>query len=189
METSVVLAIAFALGIDAFAVAMAVGLADPRYNLRRLLRLAWHFGLFQSGMALIGWGLGLSVKEIIENLDHWIAFILLLIVGVNMIRECFEDEEKRHFRGDPTKGGSLVLLSVATSIDSLAVGLGFAMLPYGVLVPSLIIGVTAALMTAAGMLLGGKLGTWAGRLKWVQAGGGVVLILIGLRILFEHRAF
>jgi putative Mn2+ efflux pump MntP len=125
----------------------------------------------------------MTVAPVIEGYDHWVAFGLLAYVGGKMIVESFREQEKIH-REDPTKGLSLVMLSVATSIDALAVGLSFAFLKIPILYPSIIIGVVAFIMTMIGMVFGEKLGGLMG--KKVETIGGVILIGIGVKILIEH---
>ncbi len=169
--------------MDAFAVALGTSLALPRLTGRHLFRLGWHFGLFQALMPIAGWLAGLTVQRWIVAIDHWIAFGLLLFIGVRMIREAIAGEEERSGT-DPTRGWSLVLLSVATSIDALAVGLTLAMLGISIWFPALIIGLVAGGLTLCGMVLGRRIGAaWGPR---VEIAGGVILIAIGLKILVEH---
>ncbi len=137
------LAIAVALAMDAFAVAIASGVRLKRVSFRQFFRLAWHFGLFQALMPIIGWSAGLTVRDTIERFGHWVAFGLLVYVGLNMIREAFKLEEDARRHKDPTRGLTLVMLSVATSIDALAVGLTISMLKVSIWTPALIIGVVA----------------------------------------------
>lgn len=185
MTIYTVFAIAFALAIDAFAVSVAAGVMLETVNFRQTFRMAWHFGFFQSLMTLLGWLAGFSVRHWIENVDHWLAFGLLLLVGGKMIRDAVNSGEKNpSFRSDPTCGGTLILLSVATSIDALAVGLSLAMMGTAILVPALVIGLVAAALTAIGMVLGRRIGVYWG--KKAELLGGGVLIAIGLLILYEH---
>ncbi|RMF42991.1 MAG: manganese efflux pump, partial [Deltaproteobacteria bacterium] len=134
MDILTLLALAVALAMDAFAVALGTSLALPRLTGRHLFRLGWHFGLFQALMPIAGWLAGLTVQRWIVAIDHWIAFGLLLFIGGRMIREAIAGEEERS-ETDPTRGWSLVLLSVATSIDALAVGLTLAMLGVSIWFP------------------------------------------------------
>lgn len=183
MDTITLLGIAVALAMDAFAVALATGLALPVMNGRHLFRLGFHFGLFQAFMPVIGWLAGMTVQAWIAAYDHWIAFFLLVFVGGKMIYEAFFDHEEDLSR-DPTRGWTLVMLSIATSIDALAVGLTLAMLNVSVWLPSLVIGVTAGVLTVAGMILGRRIsGIWG---KRVEVFGGLVLCAIGVKILCEH---
>ncbi len=183
MEPLTLFFIAIALAMDAFAVALAAGVVLHPVSKRQLFRLSFHFGLFQGLMPIVGWLAGLSVQSMISAYDHWIAFGLLSFVGGKMIYEAFHDKEKKQ-KTDPTRGATMVMLSVATSIDALAVGLSLAVIGVSVWTPALVIGITAAVLTVAGMLLGGKVGMIWG--KRVEILGGLVLIGIGLKILAEH---
>lgn len=179
--------IAIALAMDAFAVSIATGVALKSVSPRQTFRLAWHFGLFQALMPVLGWYLGGTVRSYIESYAHWIAFCLLVYIGYKMIHEAFEDDEGA--KGDPTKGMSLVILSIATSIDALAVGLSLSMLGISVWWPSFIIGIVALVFTTIGLHLG-KTAAKAERLgKYAEILGGTVLIIIGLKILWEHGVF
>lgn len=175
--------IAIGLGMDAFAVSICVGVSTGRLSLRRMFRLSFHFGFFQFMMPILGWLAGRTVSGYIEAYDHWIAFLLLAFIGGRMIREAFRKEETVDYN-DPTKGSSLIVLSVATSIDALAVGLSFAVLDMGILYPSVIIGIVAFVMTIIGMVFGDTLGRIGG--KRIEILGGLILIGIGLKILIEH---
>jgi len=178
------LAVALALAMDAFAVAIVAGLTLSPLTKRHVFRLAFHFGLFQALMPLIGWTAGTAVYRYIADVDHWVAFGLLSFVGGRMIFASFQSDEEARAGRDPTSGWDLVILSVATSIDALAVGLSLAMLGLRILIPALVIGIVAGVITVLGMVLGRKIGTLWGRR--VEAAGGVVLIAIGVRILLQH---
>ena len=178
------LAVALALAMDAFAVAIVVGLTLSPLTKRHVFRLSFHFGLFQALMPLIGWTAGTAVYRYIADVDHWVAFGLLSFVGGRMIFASFQSDEEARAGRDPTSGWDLVILSVATSIDALAVGLSLAMLGLRILIPALVIGIVAGVITVLGMVLGRKIGTLWGRR--VEAAGGVVLIAIGVRILLQH---
>ena len=179
------LALACALAMDAFAVAAVTGLALKPMTRRHVFRLAFHFGLFQALMPTLGWLAGTSIQKYIASFDHWVAFGLLVIVGGRMIREALHGHEvERSAVSDPTAGWSLVTLSVATSIDALAVGLSMAMLGLTIVVPALVIGIVAALFTAVGMAVGRRVGSILGRR--VEVLGGLILVGIGVRILIEH---
>ena len=183
MDAITLTGLALALAMDAFAVALGTGAVLSRLTGRHLFRLGFHFGLFQALMPVIGWLAGLTIMQWIEAWDHWIAFSLLAIIGGRMIYEAFSDEEKTDDR-DPTKGLSLVLLSIATSIDALAVGFSLSVIGVSIWMPALVIGLVAGVLTIAGMLLGGRIGNrWGSR---VEIFGGVVLIAIGIKILIEH---
>jgi putative Mn2+ efflux pump MntP len=183
MTFTSILIIAVGLGMDAFSVAIGIAAVTRTASYGPAFRLSFHFGLFQTLMPIAGWFAGVTVAPVIEGYDHWVAFCLLAYVGGKMIAESFREEEKIH-KEDPTKGLSLVMLSVATSIDALAVGLSFAFLKIPILYPSIIIGVVAFIMTMIGMVFGAKLGGLMG--KKVETIGGVILIGIGVKILIEH---
>jgi putative Mn2+ efflux pump MntP len=184
VDLIILLGIALGLAMDAFAVAIGVGISLGGASRRQVLRLAWHFGLFQGLMPVIGWAAGTTVRPLIESWDHWLAFVLLSVVGGRMILEALRDGPPETRRADPTLGWSLVGLSLATSIDALAVGLSFAALGVRVLVPALVIGLTAALMTTLGTVGGRQLGLRFG--NRMAAIGGLVLIVIGCWIVYEH---
>jgi putative Mn2+ efflux pump MntP len=183
MDAITLTGLALALAMDAFAVALGTGAVLSRLTGRHLFRLGFHFGLFQALMPVIGWLAGLTIIQWVEAWDHWIAFSLLAIIGGRMIYEAVSDEEKADER-DPTKGLSLVLLSIATSIDALAVGFSLSVIGVSIWMPALVIGLVAGVLTIAGMLLGGRIGDrWGSR---VEIFGGLVLITIGIKILIEH---
>ncbi len=183
MEPFTLLFIALALAMDAFAVSLAAGVALHPVNKRQLFRLGFHFGLFQGMMPIIGWLAGLSVQNMISDYDHWVAFGLLTFVGGKMIYEAFQNEEERQ-KTDPTRGLTMVMLSIATSIDALAVGLSLAVIGVNIWTPALVIALTASILTVVGMLMGGRIGMIWG--KRVEVVGGLILIGIGLKILIEH---
>jgi putative Mn2+ efflux pump MntP len=184
MDLFRLLLIALGLAMDAFAVAIGVSVALRGVTRRQLFRLGWHFGLFQALMPILGWGAGNSIRPWIESWDHWLAFGLLGIVGGRMIVEALRDEDPAAVPTDPTRGWSLVGLSVATSIDALAVGLSFAALGVSVWYPALIIGLVAGCMTVVGALGGCALGRRFGSRMAIL--GGLVLLAIGIWILIEH---
>ncbi|HAE39020.1 MAG TPA: manganese efflux pump [Candidatus Riflebacteria bacterium] len=175
------LGVAFALGCDAFAVGLAVGTRNPCPRAR--FRLWFHFGLFQFLMPVIGWYVGTSVYEHIKEFDHWIAFILMFVIATRMLRESLAKEEDADdaARGDPTRGWSLVCLSIATSIDALGVGFSMGIARMELFKPAVIIGIIAALMTYVGLHLGSRLSHAYG--KKVETAGAVILYLIAFKLL------
>lgn len=179
-----ILLIAIGLAMDCFAVSLGVGCAGTAVGPRAAFRLFFHFGLFQAGMTLLGWLAGRTVVTYISAIDHWVAFILLAFVGIRMIRGGLRKEGEEPSIPDPSKGLTLVMLSIATSIDALAVGLSLALLSVNVLWAALLIGGVSALLSLAGLLLGSQLGTRFG--KTMEVVGGVILLLIGLRVLITH---
>jgi putative Mn2+ efflux pump MntP len=182
MEIISVFAIAIALALDAFSVSISAGMAIKTPTLRHYFRLAFHFGLFQFVMPLLGYAAGAGVERWIRSFDHWVAFGLLAFIGARMVFEAFGDEAGKG--RDPSHGWQLVVLSLATSIDALAVGLSFGVLGRPILVPSAVIGIVCASFSAAGIFIGARASSFAG--KRAEALGGVILIAIGLKILLEH---
>jgi putative Mn2+ efflux pump MntP len=174
--------IALGVSADAFAVAVGKGLGMRRFDLRAAATIAVAFGTFQAGMPLLGWLLGSQMERIITSFDHWIAFGLLAVAGGKMLWEGFGDTDAHP---DATPGWhELLVLSTATSIDALAVGIGLAFLPISILPVVLLIGATTAVLSLGGVVLGHRAGA-----RWRRPAvlaGGVILILIGLRILLDH---
>ena len=181
--------LAVALAMDAFAVAVAVGISLKRLNPRQLFRLCFHFGLFQAMMPVLGWFLGVKVRVHVEACDHWIAFVLLAFVGGKMLWEAFDNGDSKDEPRDPTRSMSLVILSVATSIDALAVGFSMSVLNVSIAFPALIIGITASLFTFAGMQLGSRFASSSRLSHWAEIFGGLVLLAIGFHILWDHGVF
>jgi putative Mn2+ efflux pump MntP len=175
--------IAIGLSMDAFAVSLGVATNRTTRDNRSLIRLSFHFGLFQSLMTFLGWLAGSTIARWINLFDHWIALILLVMVGVNMIRSGINSEPKP-YQNNPTKGNLMVILSFATSIDALAVGLSLALIETPILQTALIIGITTFILSIVGCLLGSRLGEKFG--KRMEILGGLILIGIGLRILISH---
>lgn len=174
---------AMALGADAFAVSTCVSAALAEVTARHTFRLAWHFGFFQSLMTFVGWAGGESLSLVMRGLNYWFAFGILVFLGVKMIYESFTPEAcARDF--DPTRGWSLVGLSVATSLDALAVGVTFSLIGMSVWYPAIVIGLTALAMTFVGTRLGKRAGSALG--QWAERAGGAVLVIIGLRILIDY---
>lgn len=183
MDVLTISGIAVALAMDAFAVALSAGVLLDPITRRQLFRLGFHFGLFQGGMPVIGWLAGISLKRFVTVYAPWIAFALLAFVGGKMIYEAITDHDEERQRKDPTKGMTLIVLSIATSIDALAVGFSLSLLGVSIWTPAAAIGIVTALLTVSGMLLGRKIGTiWGGR---VEILGGLLLLGIGLKILLQ----
>ena len=171
------------LSMDAFAVSVCKGLNMKTLNRKHALVIGLFFGGFQGIMPLLGWLLGKQFERYITAFDHWIAFILLAFIGFNMIRESREEaEEEKAFTGVNFK--ELLLLSVATSIDALAVGVTFAFLQVKIVPAVTIIGCTTFVLSLAGVYVGNVFG--ARYKSRAELTGGVILILIGLKILLEH---
>lgn len=178
-----VLMVAIGLAMDSFSVSLGASASGHEIDRRSALRLAFHLGFFQFLMPVVGWYLGISVAHIISSVDHWIAFGLLVLVGGRMIWAGFRDDVAIH-DANPSRGFTLVMLSVATSIDALAVGLSLAMLGISIWYPSIVIGVVTAAISLAGIPLGARLGNLIGKRTGIA--GGLILIFIGLRILVTH---
>lgn len=178
--------LAVSLAIDCFTVSITSGIILHRIRWGIFLKMAFLFGLFQAAMPFLGW-LGASrFNHLIETYDHWIAFALLAFLGIRMIREHFKDEEERSF--DPTRMKVILTLAVATSIDALAVGISFAFIGFhtlsSLLYPLTAIGIASFVISLAGSLIGVFFGKRF-NLR-VEIFGGLVLIGIGVKILFEH---
>lgn len=174
--------IAVGLSMDAFAVSVCKGLATPKYKLKYSMICGAWFGGFQALMPTVGYLLGVNFKKYITAIDHWIAFVLLALIGFNMIREALKNDDEG---ADPSfTAKSMLLLAIATSIDALAIGITFAFLDVNIVAAVLFIGVCTFVISAAGVKIGSAFGT---RFKSkAEIAGGVILIILGLRILVEH---
>lgn len=178
-----VLLLAVGLAMDASAVSLGIGAARRACGPRPQFRLSFHFGLFQGLMPILGWWLGSQVASLIASVDHWVAMGLLTYVGVQMIRSGL-DHDGESYPCDPSRGRTLVMLCIATSIDALAVGLSLAMLGVSIWQPSAIIAVVTASLSLTVLKVGHKLGETFG--KRMEIVGGMVLNGIGLRVLLSH---
>jgi len=178
-----ILIIAFGLSMDAMAVSLGVGTTEHVNDRRSKLRLAMHFGIFQTGMTLLGWLAGSAVARFISAVDHWVVLVLLLYVGITMIRSGSRPDLVS-YQKNPSKGKTMVMLSVATSLDAMAVGLSMALLNINIFYPAAVIGVVTFGLSTAALFLGNKLGEKFG--KKMEIIGGIILIGIGLEILFTH---
>ena len=177
--------IAVGVSADAFAVALGKGLHMRHLRYRNALIIALTFGVFQAVMPLIGWLLATRFADYITDYDHWIAFALLAGVGGKMLWEAFSSHEDTEPDSDSIDIRELLVLAIATSLDALAVGISFAFLPDMPIAGAVIlIGVTTTVISFAGIIIGHRVGIRLG--KPAEIAGGVILILIGLRILFEH---
>jgi len=178
------LAIAVALALDAFAVAVVAGLSLKVMTKRHLFRLSFHFGLFQAAMLAAGWLIGNALYALVAAAAHWVAFALLLLVGGNVMWHAFYGASETRTALDPTSGWQLVFLSFATSLDALAVGLSLAMLGVSIALSASVVGFTATALTLLGMALGRRVSVLWG--KRVEVFGGLILIAIGCMILWDH---
>ena len=178
-----ILVIAFGLGLDAFSLAVAFGMCQKVCTLNTRFRLSLSFGLFQFFMPLIGFYAGLRVARFTESIDHWIVFAVLSLVGGKMVYEALNND-KNQVMVDISRGIPLLVASIATSIDALAVGFSFALLKDGILLPAVIIGVVASIMTFIGVTFGHRVGR-----KYISKPeiiGGIAIIIIGFKTLLEH---
>ena len=176
--------IAIGLSADCFAVALSSGISKKNHSWPPRLRVSFSFGLFQALMPVLGWLVGRTVVEFIADYDHWVAFALLAIVSGRMLWESFRPERSQDKEVDITKGILLITLSIATSIDALAVGLSFAFLKVNIAMASLTIGAVAFLVTTIGFVVGKRASKIIG--KRAEALGGIILLAIAIRILLSH---
>lgn len=173
--------IGIGLSMDAFAVSICKGLSTRKLNVRHCLICGGYFGFFQGLMPLIGYILGIQFKSKIENIDHWIAFILLALIGLNMIKEAFENDEDCN---PDFSFKAMLPLAIATSIDALAVGVTFAFLSVNIILAVIIIALTTFVISIIGVKIGHIFGS-----KYkskAEIAGGIILVLMGVKILLEH---
>ena len=179
--------VAIGLSMDAFAASVCKGLCMRRVNWMHAVIIAAFFGGFQALMPVIGWALGVSFASIIEPIDHWIAFGLLALIGGKMLWDAFHEEPEEvdcSVTGSKLDMRELLMLAVATSIDALAVGVSLAFLGVGIVEAAVVIGVATFALSLAGVVIGSRFGARFERSASVA--GGVILILIGCKILLEH---
>jgi manganese efflux pump family protein len=181
-----ILFIALGDSADCFAVAVSSSIAMKILSRLQVLRVALSFGIFQTVMTILGWLAGRTIVDFISGFDHWLAFFLLAGIGGKMIWESFHEGEEDTKKVDVTKGLVLFTLSLATSIDALAVGLSFAFLDINIALASGTIGVIAFIITIIGFFIGRRAGKLVG--ERAELVGGIVLVAIGLRILITHLA-
>ncbi|CEN81397.1 membrane protein [[Clostridium] sordellii] len=195
-----VLLTSFALSMDAFAVSITKGMTMKNITKKIAFKIAFFFGLFQGGMPLIGWLLGISFEKYIKTFDHWIALILLSFLGIKMIYESIKENKKDEVAMDLEINGlsqntstvdiktkDLLVLSVATSIDALAVGVSFAFLNISIIEVVTSIAIITFLVCFTGVLIGKKIGPILK--NYAEIIGGIILIFIGLNIFNEHTGF
>lgn len=174
------------LSMDAFAVSVCKGLAMEKINKKQAVVIGLYFGGFQALMPLLGWLLGVRFQKYIVSIDHWVAFVLLVFIGGKMILEAVRDKEDQEIgqKDLPLNHKEMLIMAVATSIDALAVGISFAFLDVPIVEAVTIIGCTTFVLSVAGVVVGNFFGTRYK--KKAEIFGGVILILIGLKILTEH---
>lgn len=174
--------LAVGLSMDAFAVAVCKGLAMKKADLKKAVIIGLYFGIFQAGMPLIGYLTGVGFQSEISEIDHWLAFILLAVIGFNMIKEAFSKEKEEP--NDSLCFKTMLVLAVATSIDALAVGVTFAFLKVNIITAVIFIGIVTFLLSMIGVKIGSVFGTkYKSR---AELAGGIILILMGTKILLEH---
>jgi putative Mn2+ efflux pump MntP len=185
MRLAALLTLAVALAMDAFAVALATSVCLRRATGRQTLRLCFHFALFQALMPILGFGLGLTVRQFVAAWNNWAVLIILGLVGLKMIWEGLAAHEEACETRDPTKGFSLVVLSLAVSLDALAVGLSLSVLHQSVWVPALVIGLVCFAVSALGMRLGRLMAKTAVVSRYAEVLGGAVLVGLGVVFFLE----
>lgn len=187
MNIVTILLIALGLAMDAFAVSVATGFSATRFRLVPALRMAISFGFFQAIMPLIGWYAGQGLRTLISGVDHWIAFALLAAVGGKMIyesRHIRDDEEEQRDHDGSVSFCRLMFLSVATSIDALAVGLSLSFLNVAIALPATVIGIVTLILSLAGVYIGRRVGhLFENKIELI---GGLILVGIGIKIVIEH---
>lgn len=182
MELFEIVFIGIGLAMDAFAVSVCKGLSMKKIDWEKVMIIAIYFGIFQALMPVIGYFLGSSFSEFVVKVDHWIAFILLAIIGGNMIKESSDDEIEK--RNDKVDFKTMIILAIATSIDALAVGITFAFFEVNLIFAVSVIGLITLVLSFFGVLIGNKFGD---KLQnKAELTGGIILIIIGLKILLEH---
>ena len=177
-----ILLISIGLAMDAFAVSVCKGLAMKKMSWKKAIIIGLYFGAFQAIMPTIGFFLGTTFERFITNVDHWIAFILLVGIGINMVKEAFDKESEN--RNDNVDVKTMLVLSVATSIDALAIGITFACLKIHIVMPVITIGLITFIISVIGVKIGNRFGDKYE--KKAEIMGGVILILLGIKILLEH---
>lgn len=177
--------LAFSMSADAFAASVAKGapLQKPRFTYA--LRIGAIFGITEAITPLIGWVLGLAASQFIAAIDHWVAFIILVVIGLKMIYESFQQEQEE--RKESHKVSVLIITAIGTSIDAMAVGVTLALIEANILLMAAMIGAATFLMSTLGIMTGHYIGTKAG--KWAELLGGLCLIAIGSKILCEHMGW
>lgn len=183
VQTLEIILLALALSIDAFAVSLAAAATGRITDQRSVFRLAFHFGLFQFLLPVMGWAAGAFVEQYLASIDHWVAFALLSFVGIRMLR-VGRNPGETVIADDPSRGIALMMLSTAVSIDALAVGLILGMLHTDILLTSLLIGLITGTVSLAGIALGRTLQARVGSVA--ERIGGLILLAIAIRVLVAH---
>ena len=174
--------IGLSLAMDAFAVSICKGLSMKKMNWKSAIIISLYFGIFQAFMPVVSYFLGSTFESYVTNIDHWIAFILLSLIGGNMIKESFDSEDKK--KNDKIDFKTMIALAIATSIDALAIGITFAFFEVNLLLSISIIGIITFLLSIIGVKIGNKFGDkYQNKAEFV---GGLILVLLGIKILLEH---
>lgn len=177
-----VLLIAIGLAMDAFAVSVCKGISLTKMSWKKAIIVGLYFGIFQALMPVIGYFLGTSFESLVTQIDHWIAFVLLSLIGLNMLQEAFSKKEENFNEYVDFK--TMIVLAIATSIDALAIGITFAFLKTNILISALIIGIITFTVCILGVKIGNKFGDKYE--KKAEIVGGLILIFLGIKILTEH---
>jgi manganese efflux pump family protein len=184
MEFITILLIAIGLSIDSFAVSVSSGLNIRKFKIRKVLRISLSLALFQAIMPVLGWLVGSGIEKAIKDYDHWVAFILLTSLSIKMFYEGFKkQDEKKYF--NPVKWSNLISMSVATSIDALVIGLSFGLLHSTIVYPVIIIGITTFIISFSGVYIGISFRKRY-EISRIEILGGLILLAIGIKILWEH---
>lgn len=177
-----IILLSIGLAMDAFAVAICKGISMKKMNWKKALIIALYFGIFQAIMPLAGYILGHTFDTLVTNIDHWIAFILLSIIGIDMIKDGFDKNDESY--NDDIGFKTMIILAIATSIDALAVGITFAFFDVNIVFAVSLIGIITFILSIIGTKIGNKFGNkYENKAKFI---GGIILILLGLKILLEH---
>ena len=186
MEIFELILLSIGLGMDAFAVSVCKGISMKKMNWKKASLIGLYFGGFQAVMPILGYFFGTSFESFITNIDHWIAFILLVIIGAKMIQEAFQKDKDEDEYNDDISVKTMLILSIATSIDALAVGITFAFLKVDLVLAVSLIGIITFILSVLGTKIGNRFGDkYKSKAELI---GGIILILIGLKILLEHLA-
>lgn len=186
VEILTVFLLAIGLSFDTFAVSVSSGVILPQIRFRQAIKIAIVLALFQGVMPIIGWAIGSGFKQYIEQIDHWVAFLILLVLGSKMIYESFSDDPDKP-ASNPLELKNRISIAFATSIDALIIGFGLSIIHLGIIESATIIGIVTFIVSMLGLLFGKKIGIRFG--KRMEILGGIILILIGAKILFEHLGY
>lgn len=184
MEIFELILLSIGLGMDAFAVSVCKGISMKKMNWKKASLIGLYFGGFQAVMPILGYFFGTSFESFITNIDHWIAFILLVIIGAKMIQEAFQKDKDEDEYNEDISVKTMLILSIATSIDALAVGITFAFFKVDLVLAVSLIGIITFILSVLGTKIGNRFGDkYKSKAELI---GGIILILIGLKILLEH---